>query len=139
MPEGGGDKEERMREIKFRIWNKEEKKMWPWTVINRNKIFALDSKLPHKEDWIAMPNHQDIVLMQFIGLLDKHGKEIYEGDRIQWEDDFGTEQFEDIRPVEAEIVFQNGAFRPIDELYTMGIEFEIIGNRFENLELSKAT
>ena len=49
-----------MRDIKFRYWREEDKKM----------IY------PHHTE---LPNNQN-VLMQYTGLKDKNGKEIYEGD-----------------------------------------------------------
>jgi len=54
------------REIKFRVWSKETKEMFQ----------------PHA----FIGNYQerdDIVLMQYTGLKDKSGKEIYEGDIIK--------------------------------------------------------
>ena len=72
-------------------------------------------------------------LTQFTGLLDKNGKEIYEGDILNVCDGFKTEP----------VIFYDGAFWISDcknyaenLLYAWGVEnLEIIGNIYENTEL----
>lgn len=69
-----------MREIKFRAWLKEGKKM----VEVQNICF--DTKdISYKEDigLIRCEEFENIELMQFTGLYDKSGKEIYEGDIVE--------------------------------------------------------
>ncbi len=68
-----------MREIKFRAWLKEGKKM----VEVQNICF--DTKdISYKEDigLIRCEEFENIELMQFTGLYDKKKKEIYEGDIV---------------------------------------------------------
>ena len=62
-----------MREIKFRAWQDEEKIMFEPEHINCYQM-ARHSKWPERQ-------FRD--LMQYTGLKDKNGKEIYEGDIIR--------------------------------------------------------
>jgi len=63
-----------MREIKFRAWCETEKHMYNWNnLINQNlkNIFTITQDCGYN-------------LMQYTGLHDKNGKEIYEGDIVEY-------------------------------------------------------
>ena len=56
-----------MREIKFRAWDKENKTMYDWNTIRDYPIdYTFGSDI--------------IIPMQYTGLNDKNGQELYEGD-----------------------------------------------------------
>jgi len=57
-----------MREIKFRVWDKK-------------KMHYLDDE--YVSEGIYNSKNKEHILMQFTGLKDKNGKEIYEGDVIK--------------------------------------------------------
>lgn len=117
-----------MREIKFRAWVKDEKRMLAGQDLCR--IIANYHGL-NNEEWA------NLEMMQFTGLKDKNGKEIFEGDvvrdseyrrltvRFNTEGDFYGLCFQGIITV-----FQNPSPKVIDKY---GIE--IIGNIYENPEL----
>lgn len=72
-----------MREIKFRAFRKNHKDYETgWAV--PNQVFEFSDANGFTEFGFDIP--EDIVVMQFTGLLDKNGKEIYEGDIIDYED-----------------------------------------------------
>jgi len=120
------------REIKFRAWDKEKKKMrypevlvWGTDGLKVWRFFDEMIKLPE------LPPKQDIILMQFTGLKDKDGKEIWEGDILGK----GTAE-------RYEVDFQDGAFVIHTRFYGVKClnEFaylEVIGNIYENPELLK--
>lgn len=62
-----------MRPIKFRAWDKEKKEM-----IEPMDLYGWSGFLSNPEQFDA-----DLAFMQFTSLLDKNGKEIYEGDIVR--------------------------------------------------------
>lgn len=72
-----------MREIKFRVWDKDRKYMGVVETIDwgNNSIGYIFGG----QYWINKLNSVD--LLQFTGLKDKNGKEIYEGDIVRFEDE----------------------------------------------------
>lgn len=77
----------RMRELKFRAWDKEEKK-WLTARTAFGFTWADYSDRISEVSVVRFGNPDDIVVMQYTGLSDKRGKEIYEGDilEIDYED-----------------------------------------------------
>lgn len=111
-----------MREIKFRAWNKARNVM-----VDLQKItpFALDASIMNM-DGVFIPFHSDLVLMQYTGLKDKNGKEIYEGDLV---DSGGTNQ------LPLTIIFYAPSFmmkRSHGQHHFIHDFVEVIGNIYEN-------
>ena len=105
-----------MREIKFRVWH-------------RGNMINL---VPPSFDGQDLVSEEDWIVMQFTGLKDKNGVEIYENDVIQ--DDYGYNY---------KVEFIEGRFMPlvqVKEGYNCidrydERNFEVIGNIYENPEL----
>ncbi len=103
------------REIKFRAWNTVTEKMMLWDDIKRfgnlNKLISL--------------NH--VHVQQFTGMVDKNGKEIYEGDWLRICAGYSSK-----------VEFQDGMFvsvydhwedhETIPLIDAIGKETEVIGN-----------
>jgi len=65
-----------MREIKFRAWDVVADRMFSWEVIK-------ESTLEDFYEVIVPSGEVNLVTMQYTGLKDKNGREIYEGDILQ--------------------------------------------------------
>ena len=124
-----------MREIKFRAWDKKLEVMGDMLYMDfEGKIF--DSMYGELE----AADRENFVLMQYTGLKDKNGIEIYEGDIIKWRwKRCWQENYHIATPtwnqqwccyylVELEKAFQT--YRMRDD-----IEYEIIGNICKNPKL----
>lgn len=140
-----------MRELKFRMFNKETGNMiYEEELINISKNY-LNNNIDFRCFIFPRDNDEDMVIMQYTGLKDKNGKEIYEGDIVKRI--IGGEH----RDV-GEIVYKDCGFKiyirdPYFEFYSeitdiyevkdMGgtiklkQNFEIIGNIYENPDLLK--
>ena len=103
-----------MREIKFRAWDTRLKRMFvpDYLGLNDGKCFADTQRSP-----------LDFEVMQYTGLKDRDGIEIYEGDILE-------PKCNGIRPFV--VKFDNGAFNA--SKFKVG-DCVVTGNQFENPEL----
>jgi len=116
------------REIKFRAWRKTVKEIMVWSDL---------------KEWVnPLGEDDDHILMQYTGLKDKNGKEIYEGDLLGEENnDWGIRK----------VIFEDGGFYAplIKHHFAVGLnqilvnhsclQVEIIGNIYSTPELLEET
>lgn len=120
----------KQRDIKFRIWDKKEE----WWLFDYKEMggFALLGEVVLVEGIREIPVErlEDFEVMQFTGLLDKNGKEIYEGDicksnghkdSIKWEHGRWKFWVEDC----------------LECYNNTSLKLEVVGNIYENPELLK--
>ena len=125
-----------MREIKFRAWIKEVDEIREVEYIN---FWGKKISYPHKfcKEYYLNADFDDIELIQYTGLKDMKGKEIYEGDILF--ESFGEKYYK--------VVFENGSFRAefegdfeehsFDLIDVVAQGCEVVGNIYENPELIK--
>lgn len=125
-----------MREIKFRFWNKYQK-------IMSNNPGGMNIGAGCSINALINESKEHYEIMQFTGLLDKNGKEIYEGDIIKIPDDWDEYGFN--AGENYQVYFAFGGFRLKPKYkknakgsYLEDDKIEIIGNVYENPELLEA-
>lgn len=129
------------REIKFRIWQKKTQKMhYP----HQNKGFLqFDGTGVSFNDDLGYVDQGVYELMQYTGLKDENGKEIYEGDIVRFDFDY----FNKFALIYGDVYYKNACFYINDgcpagnlglgHLIENKRNVQIIGNIYENPELLK--
>jgi hypothetical protein len=115
-----------MREVKFRVWDKFQKKMWLWENL---QTFSGDSHLK-----LYFEDH-DVEALQYTGFKTKSGAYIYEGDLLQAPPNgFEPREITEVRWSE-----EDGCWEVYDHdlLAHHYKNLEVIGNKWENPELLK--
>lgn len=138
-----------MRDIKFRVWDKYKKQMYPISSIDYD-IFSQEIRIiavGHRNGMCTSynKNHNSekcditaLELMQYTGIHDIKGKEIYEGDIVKVDNiDLAIIYFDDDRMA--------WGIKPINEFYfdspllseNISLELRVIGNIYDNSDLLK--
>jgi uncharacterized phage protein (TIGR01671 family) len=116
-----------MREYKFRAWDKEESEMLQVDCIDFFKKEILDQRND-------IHSFENIELMQYTGLTDKNGKEIYEGDVL--EDITTSDRYEIVYIVNTASYEMKAYSGRLERMDIDDIMFyEIIGNIYEHSHL----
>jgi len=146
------------REIKFRVWDKKKKKMYPdchhkddWD--NNSPIYlglegGLATTTGEQDADFNWLEEKNFAIMQYTGLKDKNDKEIYEGDilisqysgkylvNFGYYADVGDEHYDGIgfylTPIEEQYKSHQESITMTDTQSSV-----IIGNLYETLELLK--
>lgn len=136
---------EAMREIKFRAWDRKNKWMDDEIFVGPQGIYERAS-LTYDTPNLEIERSDKYELMQFTGLRDKNGREIYEGDVVKSHHDgnsypivFGSCELRDSRG-EFEGFFDGLIWdgMPFGRDVCGGTDhYEVIGNIYENQELLK--
>ena len=125
-----------MREIKFRVYIKKTKEMLPVVSIVQMNDEEWLRVFPKWYDRNFLESEWDIVLMQYIWIEDKNGKEIYEGDLVKCiaEEKYSKESW--VYPIEYYADEQQ--FTPkwaCNLWWGWWDSIEVVGNVYENPEL----
>ena len=110
-----------MRKIKFRAWSGDAMEYGGFSIHATGKVVPIE---------VITSVTKDSPIMQFTGLFDKNGEEIWEGDIIKGDD--GLHDY---------VLYSNGEFilMPQDDNCVYWELCEIIGNIYANPELLETT
>ena len=118
-----------MREFKFRVWDHIHKIMMKLSEVNTYSVI----------DILSNTFKESLSVMQYTGLKDKNGKEIYEGD-ICKVINYASDYLKIHGKMYCVISWSNttgfyGKGFGVPTTFSIGEEFEVIGNIYENPEL----
>ena len=136
------------RDIKFRAWDKQHKEMtmvntlsFNLSTMNRNEEYRLNYIIEFKLGSLVRQDGENMILMQYIGLKDGHGKEIYEGDIVKADSSYHIWGGAKLKVFYGEVKFEpeRGYYCVFKDTNRTDIDknhIEVIGNIYQNPELS---
>ena len=105
-----------MRDIKFRIWDTENNEMLKVQELDFEPTFYGGRIAIRPDQYNNYFDTEDMILMQYTGLKDKNGKEIYEGDivaiqgdlksfktQVEWHKDIAAFILKDLQILDVDI------------------------------------
>ena len=125
------ENEEKMKELKFRIWNNSHNEFIRPDCGLIGFCYPLDGRIA-----ILTTNSdpiEDCVIEQYTGLKDKNGKEIYEGDIVEY--DWYITSDKTAYRVKEQVVFDDMGARLGNDRIRNCSNVEVIGNIHENDDL----
>lgn len=138
-----------MREIKFRAWNKDQKIMC-YDDEDRTEDYMdgiLSTRIGLINSWLSTPEYEFdyrslYEVMQYTGLKDKNGKEIYEGDLITITDPFIDQEAIGVAKIVFSYDYVGGWVAEANyhhlNIGTRTHMIRVVGNIYENPELLEA-
>lgn len=135
-----------MREIKFRAWDKIGKRMGEVNYIKYSNVQynQVSARFKQNEktfdEWFNYGDKDgcdNIILMQYTGLKDRQGVEIYEGDVLDYDNGIGIKGIVKWYEDGFAIGILGAGDASNKSLYQSTEDIEVIGNIHENPELLK--
>jgi len=137
-----------MRELKFRVWDN-LKKEWLKNKVYHFNLFCNEIGIG---EFRLNQHPEGFTIQQYTGLKDKHGKDIYEGDIVTYQQPYRAYRLthpattDSYRTIKAPVVYNQDDFTYEIDGYALGTpmiktrkDIEVVGNIFENPELLEQT
>ena len=119
-----------MKEIKYRAWHKEKEMLVDVLGISFEEKYVrlpIESEPSDEYWWYETAwGFDEVELMQFTGLKSKNGVDVYEGDIVRADGEYGD-------GLTGEIYYKNGCFMLREHTLNQIDDVEVIGNVYEGV------